>query len=386
LLIATVHIQRSDIAIYKNFTLCHTTMPPGLHIPPNFKDQILPKHDLSILEFLKFDLPPFKPTTPFTNPDQYFTPDMPNTTDLEEIRLLLTPPSSVIKALSEALQIDTSAAKSVKCPHISTINEQRFPLWIVQYWAELVKIREIRQKWVNAEMSLAWQTHPQKGVAAPHTALIRKVYDGLSCIAWAGTIRGFSASIGTHYLATYATRDWLTDEHESQMLDLLRYDVLREGSGEHAEIESIFFLSKLQDAYRDQENYGTHIRHRWIRGQGQALSTGTREQLVILANIGDNHWIALILDFKLSIIWYGDSLGKVISDELHDVMEWWTHLHTGRTFDHAQLGITRQRDGFSCGLLAWNALAVYLLKDQYSLINTADVAEERLKILLRVIS
>jgi hypothetical protein len=196
-------------------------MPPAVEfdIPPNIREQILPKPNLSILELLNLDLPTFKPTMTFTHPDQYFAPDEPNTTDPEEIRSLLTPPGFVVKALLEALS--TTAAESVHCPHISTAKGQQFPLWIVQYWAELVEMREIRQKWAKAEEFLQKQSRMQKGVTTSHTGLIRKVYDGLSCIEWSGTIHGTSAKVGTHYLATYATHDWLTDEHETQMLDLL---------------------------------------------------------------------------------------------------------------------------------------------------------------------
>ncbi|KAF8238064.1 hypothetical protein L208DRAFT_1155032, partial [Tricholoma matsutake] len=201
-----------------------------------------------------------------------------------------------------------------------------------------------------------------------------------------GMIHGFSAKVGTHYLVTYAMHDWLTDEHETQMLDLLRWEVLRERMGDRVEIESIFFLEKLKDAFHNQKDYTTGVQHRWVRGEGQALGTSAQEQLVLLANVRGDHWVALILDFQQDVIWYGDSLGNVISEEWCEMLDWWTHLHMGRQFDHEPLPITRQQDGFSCGLLAWNALAVFLFKDKYTLINAGNVAEERLKLLLQVIS
>jgi hypothetical protein len=39
--------------------------------------------------------------------------------------------------------------------------------------------------------------------------LVQKVYDALSCVAWAANIQGFSMKVGTEYLATYMNDDWL---------------------------------------------------------------------------------------------------------------------------------------------------------------------------------
>ena len=92
-----------------------------------------------------------------------------------------------------------------------------------------------------------------------------------------------------------------------------------------------------------------------------------------------------VVDFEASKILYGDSMGGAIDEDVEEVLTWWTYHHTGVTFMKTYLPITHQRDGFSCGLLAWNALAAYLLPNIHSLINASDVAEEQLKMFLRVI-
>jgi hypothetical protein len=91
------------------------------------------------------------------------------------------------------------------------------------------------------------------------------------------------------------------------------------------------------------------------------------------------------VDFKASKILYGDSMGGAIDEDIEEILTWWTYHHTGVTFTKSYLPITRQRDGFSCGLLAWNALAAYLLPNIHSLINASDVAKGRLEMFLRVI-
>ena len=106
--------------------------------------------------------------------------------------------------------------------------------------------------------------------------------------------------------------------------------------------------------------------------------------LATIANVNRNHWIALILDFNEAKILYGDSLGGQISAELRDILGWWTYLHSGKNFSYAQLPTTQQEDGYSCGLLTWNALAAFLLKS-IALMDPRHVVEERLKVLLRVV-
>lgn len=66
-------------------------------------------------------------------------------------------------------------------------------------------------------------------------------------------------------------------------------------------------------------------------------------------------------------------------------VEWWTHHHTGHGFACEKLPITRQDDGFSCGLLAYNALTHWANPEKYPLIDATKVDDARLEILLGVI-
>jgi hypothetical protein len=169
------------------------------------------------------------------------------------------------------------------------------------------------------------------------------------------------------------------------MLDLLRCDLIREGLSQRVDVGSVWFLLKLKEGYRNQEEYTSHRSYQWIRGQGQALGTGARSQLALIGNIDGNHWISLVIDFVQGTVFYGDSLGKNINDSLREVLDWWTHLHTGRFFEYRKLPITHQQDGYSCGLLAWHALVAFFFKQKNSMVgNPSCVAQERLKILLRV--
>jgi hypothetical protein len=339
-----------------------TTMAPiaGAEIPPDVRQYLLPHQDMSVMEFMKFRVPMIQPSTSFTKPEQYFLTGAPNTNDLQDIQHLPMPPHNVVESLAKSMLVTKS--QSIQCPHVSTVKDVQYPLWIIQYWVELISVRRICQKWLKADESLQKQSQPHNGIPATDPRLICDVYNALSCIPWNRNIRGFSASAGTEYLTAYATTEWLNDDHITHMLDLLRCDLIREGLSPSVEVESIWFLPQLKEGYRDQEKYASHRSYGWIRGQGQALGTGAREQLVLIGNIDGNHWIALVMDFAQGTVFYGDSLGKKISDNLREVLDWWIHLHTGRLFDYRDLPIAHQQDGYSCGILAWHALVAFFFK------------------------
>ena len=206
-------------------------------IPVEARKYLLPHCNMSVTEFLKFSLPMLQLSTTFTTSNQYLSPSEPNAMDIEDIRQLRTPPAPIIESLVKAM--DPSIHQSVHCPHMGTTDGKKYPLWVIQYWAELIPIRTIHQKWVNADESLQKQNESRKGVSASDPTLICKVYNALSCVSWTGNIQGFSIAIPTHYLADYATKEWMTDEHITQMLDLLQQDVIREGLSEIIKIEPV---------------------------------------------------------------------------------------------------------------------------------------------------
>ena len=86
----------------------------------------------------------------------------------------------------------------------------------------------------------------------------------------------------------------------------------------------------------------------------------------------------------MSQILYGDSLGGTITEEIETVLNWWVHYHTSQQFTTNWLPITRQRDGYSCGMMAWNAVATEVLPKNYMLMKSDSVADERLKMFLHV--
>ena len=75
------------------------------------------------------------------------------------------------------------------------------------------------------------------------------------------------------------------------------------------------------------------------------------------------------------------SLDEKISNDLREVLNWWTHQHISRRFDYRDLPITRQQDSYSCGLLGGLALVAFLSKGKETLVDPSCVVQGRLKVL-----
>jgi hypothetical protein len=67
-------------------------------------------------------------------------------------------------------------------------------------------VLQFHQKWSHAKKTLQKQSQLHDGTPVL-CGLVQKVYDALSCVAWAVDIQGFSAKVGTEYLATYMNDD-----------------------------------------------------------------------------------------------------------------------------------------------------------------------------------
>lgn len=351
-------------------------------IPESIAALILPNDTLSVAELLNFRLP-IPRSTSFTDSDDYLTEETHNTEDLEEIRNLPSPPAAVVHALILALQ-ETSAA-AVTSSHCPRTAGKRYPLWVITYWGEVLQIRVVLERWISADNGIRTQMERLDHDEPEAGKELWTACDAMLTLPWSGSISGFSAKIALHHLAAYFTEEWLSDEHENQMLDILRDD-LRDRDhplANSAHIETTNFIPILSDGFKNQEEYATGQHFRWLRDLGQSFATGVKETLGLIVNKDGNHWVTVVIDFVEETIWYGDSLATRMGKEVENVIDWWIFLHVGEYFQKKFLPITRQKDGYSCGLLAWNALRAYYLDED--LMKAGSVADGRLGVVGRIL-
>jgi hypothetical protein len=201
--------------------------------------------------------------------------------------------------------------------------------------------------------------HPWNSLLEAH-----KVFDAIKTALlytpWTGRLQGFRNTIDLQQLSAYLTREWLTDEHELLMLDVLKSDLLANNCTNHF-IEDPAFTTLLEVAYKNQEDYTTSNGYQWIRTRGEELASGQKRYLATIVNQHGTHWTAVVIDFVQHEILYGDSYQNTMDSKLRSILDWWVQEHSDRLFAHHLLPITRQQDDFSCGVLAWDAICCYLL-------------------------
>ena len=166
------------------------------------------------------------------------------------------------------------------------------------------------------------------------------------------------------------------------MLNLLQVNLIDHHTDRDAiVIEDTDFIRCLHRAF---DRRYSRPRQGSIHKRGTALGRGDHRYLATIANCFGCHWVAIVIDFHTHTIWHGNSLGWAIDPDMLTLLEWWTTEYSISKFTVNHLPITHQSDTFSCGLLAWNALANFFLPERFPLIAVEKVAAERLQLFLRI--
>ncbi|KAJ6543071.1 hypothetical protein B0H19DRAFT_957235 [Mycena capillaripes] len=241
-----------------------------------------------------------------------------------------------------------------------------------------------------AKEQLLQRIKVKKRQEADSARLVQKVIDTLHGVRWSGWIQGFDTQAGVVELTLYTGRDWFTDIQQSHMLDLLRADILAEGKALEDDVAEIWLMECIKLASKNRHEYDDPTRHTRARTMGNALASGERSRIGLSGNLSNVHWISAVVDGKEEQILYGDSFKSVEpAPEIREALSWWTKCHTGKIFTWGRLQISRQQDGFNCGLLSHNGLAHHFLPKKYPLVETTGsipAADARLQMMLRVVN
>ncbi|KAG6917111.1 hypothetical protein DXG01_003931 [Tephrocybe rancida] len=94
-------------------------------------------------------------------------------------------------------------------------------------------------------------------------------------LPWDGHIPEFATKIPVKSLCSYLTTEWLTDDHEATMFELLSYHATELLSSDSIRIQTPFFVSLLTAAYRNREQYESSKSYKWLRELGKDLTKPT---------------------------------------------------------------------------------------------------------------
>ena len=340
-------------------------------------EQHLPDRKLPIFSLLAFKLPTSAPAAPsMMRPKKFISMLPPNSENIHEITSLQIPPANILSVLQGLIK--DPMVKSIQCPHEPGAGGKRFPTVTVLYWTQVVAIREVQISWQHAVNNL------QARIDKKNSELLQAALRSLSYTPWFGNVP-LNEVVTVQKLSAFLTTEWLADEHELLMLDLLKKDLDDEGQG-HIFVENTAFLLLLKAAKADQQNYPIKKHYQWLRERGEALANGDKTHLATIVNIEGSHWVAVIIDSQKKQIHYGDSFRHTIPNDLKQVFNWWLGYHIGNApFSYQPLPVVTQSDTFSCGILCWDGLRSFLLKSKPGLINPMQALDERIRIFLRLV-
>ena len=135
-------------------------------------------------------------------------------------------------------------------------------------------------------------------VQDPGSVLVRDSFQALSYLPWSGYVQGLESNIETHILSAFFTTEWLSNDHEGLMLELLKID-LRNAGQYDIFVEHTAFMLLLTAACADQKNYALDRHYAWLRKRGEDLATGRKSLLATIINKNGNHWVGMVINFVL---------------------------------------------------------------------------------------
>ncbi|KAJ7926601.1 hypothetical protein B0H13DRAFT_2265856 [Mycena leptocephala] len=339
-------------------TLRDTFMTTPLSIPLDIYFELIPPDDLSVWEFAEFPIPRVTLTgkSRKIRAVDFFVQRSPTITSPREVQSILASPDELVDQLYDhatTLLASPFASQefAVECLHIpSSMGPIVLAIWSITYWRTTKLLRPAKLKWAAAKERLLQLTKPKKRQDVEATRI------------------GFDNKTSIVDLALYTGRDWFTDTQQSHMLDLLRSDILANDGALEDEIPEIWAVESIKLALKYRHEYNNPERHQRARTLGNTLASGLKKRIGMMGNISNKHWISTVVDARQARILYGDSY---------------------KNFTWGRLPISRQHDGFNCGLLAHNSLGHHFLPKKYPLIETATnapVADARLRVMLRVVN
>ena len=258
----------------------------------------------------------------------------------------------------------------------------RYPLWVITFWVEVVPIHNAHDQWKMLIETLC-ERLKLKAPWSQDFALLERSLQMAPALLWGTRVPGFNVDVDMQYLSYFFTMQWLTDDHETLMLDLLQTEVACSPQHQSFVFASVFLHNWITGAFKNPVDYVIDQQLTWLRDLGNTYAE-SKSTVLTISNLNDNHWVAVVLDFNYRTIYYGDSFNRFPSLNTLSAFERWTHFHTGKDFKVMLLPTTHQTDRHSCGLLAWNALAHMVFPDRYQLFNASKVDNERLQLFLRI--
>ncbi|KAH9835199.1 uncharacterized protein C8Q71DRAFT_858853 [Rhodofomes roseus] len=329
---------------------------------------IFPEHDLPVLDFVAWSLPPVSFDIRFTHPGTWFTQDVSNT-DVTVLMERSLPSRDYVESLEKASnQAWLNGAQSM---HDLRYNDrrERLPLYTLTAWHDLLEIRDAQQSWKS---SRSWLAHVRKdpslaaGAVEAEKLLLSLSWDkpcstpprlgARTCLT---STRTLNRLLDDKAWISGSLMDAMIEHVNRRLQDKreLAFEVL---------IASHVVMQQLRRAV-SLHDYGQKNVPMLARFE-QRVKLDRYERLYLPVFVHNCHWIAVEVNFSQSTIAYGDSLHdmpapdaeiEVIQHWLRVRFAWLRFKDLGNSLAHG-----RQHDKNQCGMCAVNTITHAVFGDK----------------------
>ncbi|KAI0828201.1 hypothetical protein BC628DRAFT_1417790 [Trametes gibbosa] len=332
-----------------------------LEIPPEFA-YLLPTSELSVLHLLDMELPHQPANCVAPRADGQFSFDPPNKDpSILAQREIPSPPflAGLQKAFGQAW---FSGAQSLKDYRFK---DSRLPLWALGYWSEASIIVAKKAVWHHA---VSWLNGREALSRLGESA--GRARACLGKLTWRGRLHVGGSTADIQALSTLLSDSWLNDDH----IDILMACLSLQANKIPILAQSVAVLSlAFQRAIKIAVGRKTYEDDmpRFLKDCQRIVEEGV-QQLYFPLHVDGAHWVACMLDFKIGVIRYGDSMsvtdrtrGEDMKQTVKHILEWVKHVFR-RPFRDALNTLTHglQKDTHSCGICTVNTIAHNLFGDE----------------------
>jgi hypothetical protein len=360
-------------------------MPPIPELSPDIRVQLLPPATKSVKDVIPWTLPNLYPLNHSQlNIDSFFSENDPNC-PITDILNMPAPPTKVINVLRRAYE-EREGVKSICCPYTKLGLGKRYPPMLLSYWKEQYELRYVQAKFNAGVMKLGEHLRDLK-LSELARARAEQALELLEHLPWAGTIAGFSpGDLPIVRLASFLNQDWLTGEQIDMLIALLQSEIaLSHEFKVYLPGSTSGFSKKLVTEYelRDKPD---HVPSSWLGKVSDMVRESKKDVLGFVANVRNNHWVAIAIDVKYGLIWHGDPMMNKIDYELEQALRWWASKEFAKEFVVCDMPVVEQGDGYSCGVLAWCALRAFLLpKSEPKAATGKDAYDARVSLFIDIV-
>lgn len=336
----------------------------ALQIPDHVRKASLPRPDLTIAKFLKFQFPQSSPS----NPNDRNIPEG----RLWDERVSSLTGDDILRAKMPSLDFARRAREGAQAASdrgmhstVSPSDGRRFPLWAATYWTEVYSLIEIQNLYLNARRFLL---HPSTKSKYPRDdALVARLLRGWETFKWSSLHPNLTAGDNDiiqpdphQLLPIFSGEQWLEDLQMDLLVQMLNMNI--QDARAPGLVVKLQFWRELQALGNGQQASTLPCLMRtW-----KAITRSNAELGFILnGGVGaGNHWTACVYNRARNEFRFGDSQNNSPPPHLRSNLQKWARangLDTPIRQARYELEHGTQRDGHSCGIAAINTLERYFL-------------------------